>query len=152
MLDKGRKRLKDNNDVFEAFKSTDENEFVDLYVVGGDPGKGTTSNTTNVVEPNVGKRRKPLTSPSLDSSRRLQKLQPDVEVLSVLNIKPIAVDYSQSPLHKPCSKIPKPSSQKPPKPPSRRQKLPVKRNTSQASNSAPLGKDQHLLLHLPHNL
>ncbi|CAO2824991.1 unnamed protein product [Amaranthus hypochondriacus] len=79
MLDKGRKRLKDNDDVFEAFKSTDEDGFVDLYVVGGNPGKGTTSNTTNMVEPNVGKRRKPLTSPSLDSSRIPQKLQPDVE-------------------------------------------------------------------------
>ncbi|CAO2826203.1 unnamed protein product [Amaranthus hypochondriacus] len=111
MLDKGRKRLKDNDDVFEAFKSTDEDGFVDLYVVGGNPGKWTTSNTTNVVEPNVGKRRKPLTSPLLDSFRRPQKLQPDVET-------------------------PKPSSQKPPKPPSRKQKLPVKRKASQASNSA----------------
>ncbi|CAO2840687.1 unnamed protein product [Amaranthus hypochondriacus] len=132
MLDKGRKRLKDNDDVFEAFKSTDEDGFIDLYIVGGNPGKGTTSNTTNVMEPNVGKMRKPLTSPSLDSSRRPQKVQQDVKVLS---IKPIAVDYSQSPLHKRCSRRPKPSSQKLPQPPSRRQKLAVKRKASEASNS-----------------
>ncbi|CAO2819293.1 unnamed protein product [Amaranthus hypochondriacus] len=140
-LDKGRKRLKDNDDVFEAFKSTDAKGFVDLYVVGGNPGKGTTSNTTNVVEPNVGKRRKPLTSPSLDSSRRPQK-EPDIEVLDVLNIKPIVVDYSQSPLHKPCSRRPKPSSQKPAPPPSTRQKLPVKRKATEASKSATPKKRQ----------
>ncbi|CAO2820873.1 unnamed protein product [Amaranthus hypochondriacus] len=109
-LDKGGKKLKDNDEVFKAFKSIDADGYVDLYVVGENLGKETTSHTTNVVEPSVGKSRKPLTSPSLDSSRKPQNLHPDVQVLNILNIKPIAVDYSQSPLHKPCSQRPKLSS------------------------------------------
>lgn len=32
----------DDGKVFEAFKSTDEKDFVDLYVVGRNPLKGTT--------------------------------------------------------------------------------------------------------------
>ena len=104
--------MKDNDDVFEAFKSTDEDGFVDLYVVGGNHGKVSTSHTTNVVEPSVGKSRKSLTSLSTYSSRRPQNLDSDVELLNILNIKPIAVNYSQPPLHKPGSQRPKPSSKK----------------------------------------
>ena len=125
--------MKDNDDVFEAFKSTDEDGFVDLYVVGENHRKRTTSQTTNVVEPSVSKSNKSLTSLSIGSSKRPQNLNSDFEVLNILNIKPIVVDYLQSPLYKQGSQRQKPSSKKPSKPFVQRQKFPVKRKSSKTA-------------------
>ncbi|CAO2837786.1 unnamed protein product [Amaranthus hypochondriacus] len=130
--------MKDNDDVFEDFKSIDEDGFVELHVVGGNPRNKTTSQTTNVVKSSVGKNSKSLTSLSIEySSKRPQNLDLDVEVLNIPNIKPIVVNYSQSQLHIPDSQRPRPSSKKLQKAPVQRRKLPVKRKSFKTATEVP---------------
>ena len=74
-----------------------------------------------------------MTSLLIDTSRRPQNVDPGVEVLNILNIKPIVVDYLQSPLYKQGSQRQKPSSKKPSKPFVQRQKFPVKRKSSKTA-------------------